>query len=90
LHDTVEDTVATLADIEKLFGPTIAKLVDGVTKISQMTFRNTHEKQSENIRKMIIAMGRDIRVILVKLADRLHNMRTLNHMPLDRQIAIAQ
>jgi len=90
LHDTVEDTVATLADLEKLFGPTIAKLVDGVTKISQMSFRNTHEKQSENIRKMIIAMGRDIRVILVKLADRLHNMRTLNHMPLDRQIAIAQ
>jgi guanosine-3',5'-bis(diphosphate) 3'-pyrophosphohydrolase len=90
LHDTVEDTVATLVDIEKLFGPTIAKLVDGVTKISQMSFRNTHEKQSENIRKMIIAMGRDIRVVLVKLADRLHNMRTLNHMPLDRQISIAQ
>src|SRR5690242_7613519 len=55
-----------------------------------MTFRNTHEKQSENIRKMIIAMGRDIRVIMVKLADRLHNMRTLNFMPEDRQIAIAQ
>ncbi len=90
LHDTVEDTVATLGDIEKLFGPNIAKLVDGVTKISQMTFRNTHERQSENIRKMIIAMGRDIRVILVKLADRLHNMRTLNFMPLDRQISIAQ
>jgi guanosine-3',5'-bis(diphosphate) 3'-pyrophosphohydrolase len=89
LHDTVEDTVATLQDIEKLFGPTIARLVDGVTKISQMTFRNTHEKQSENIRKMIIAMGRDIRVVLVKLADRLHNMRTLNHMPLDRQVSIA-
>jgi guanosine-3',5'-bis(diphosphate) 3'-pyrophosphohydrolase len=90
LHDTVEDTVATLQDIEKIFGTTIARLVDGVTKISQMTFRNTHEKQSENIRKMIIAMGRDIRVVLVKLADRLHNMRTLNHMPLDRQVAIAQ
>ncbi|MDZ4676621.1 MAG: bifunctional (p)ppGpp synthetase/guanosine-3',5'-bis(diphosphate) 3'-pyrophosphohydrolase [Oligoflexia bacterium] len=90
LHDTVEDTVATLEDIEKLFGPTIASLVDGVTKISQMSFRNTHEKQSENIRKMIIAMGRDIRVILVKLADRLHNMRTLNHMPIDRQVIISQ
>lgn len=90
LHDTVEDTVANLGDIEKNFGPEIAKLVDGVTKISQMTFRNTHEKQGENIRKMIIAMGKDIRVVLVKLADRLHNMRTLEHMPLDRQIAIAQ
>ncbi|MCC6277027.1 MAG: bifunctional (p)ppGpp synthetase/guanosine-3',5'-bis(diphosphate) 3'-pyrophosphohydrolase [Oligoflexia bacterium] len=90
LHDTVEDTVATLQDIEKMFGPTIAYLVDGVTKISQMTFRNTHEKQSENIRKMIIAMGRDIRVVLVKLADRLHNMRTLNHMPVEKQTIIAQ
>ncbi len=90
LHDTVEDTVATLADIEKDFGPTVAKLVDGVTKISQLTIKNTHEKQSENVRKMIVAMGRDIRVILVKLSDRLHNMRTLQFMPLDKQITIAQ
>ena len=81
LHDTVEDTEVTLKDIEREFGPTVAKLVDGVTKISLMKFRNTHEKQGENIRKMIVAMGKDIRVVLVKLADRLHNMRTLNHMP---------
>lgn len=90
LHDTVEDTLATIVDIEKNFGPTVARLVDGVTKISQMSFKNTHERQSENIRKMIVAMGRDIRVILVKLADRLHNMRTLNHMPLDKQVLVAQ
>lgn len=90
LHDTVEDTLAKIEDIEKNFGPVVAKLVDGVTKISQMSFKNTHERQSENIRKMIVAMGRDIRVILVKLADRLHNMRTLSHMPLDKQVTIAQ
>jgi len=90
LHDTVEDTVATLEDIEKNFGSNVARLVDGVTKISQMTFRNTHEKQAENIRKMILAMGKDLRVILVKLADRLHNMRTLMYMPFDKQVAIAQ
>lgn len=90
LHDTVEDTVATLADIESNFGPSVSHLVDGVTKISQIKFRNTHEKQSENIRKMLIAMGKDIRVILVKLADRLHNMRTLNFMPVERQVPIAR
>ncbi len=89
LHDTVEDTQVTLADIEKTFGPTVARLVDGVTKISLMKFRNTHEKQGENIRKMIVAMGKDVRVVLVKLADRLHNMRTLNHMPPDKQARIA-
>lgn len=89
LHDTVEDTTATLIDIEKLFGSTVAKMVDGVTKISLMKFRNTHEKQGENIRKMIVAMGKDVRVVLVKLADRLHNMRTLNHMPPDKQAKIA-
>ncbi len=89
LHDTVEDTQVTLPDIEKNFGPTVARLVDGVTKISLMKFRNTHEKQGENIRKMIVAMGKDVRVVLVKLADRLHNMRTLNHMPPDKQARIA-
>ena len=89
LHDTVEDTAVTLADIEKNFGATVARLVDGVTKISLMKFRNTHEKQGENIRKMIVAMGKDIRVVLVKLADRLHNMRTLNHMPPEKQARIA-
>lgn len=89
LHDTVEDTNATLEEIEKLFGPTVARMVDGVTKISLMKFRNTHEKQGENIRKMIVAMGKDVRVVLVKLADRLHNMRTLNHMPPEKQSRIA-
>jgi len=90
LHDTVEDTQVTLADIEREFGKVVAHLVDGVTKISLMKFRNTHEKQGENIRKMIVAMGRDVRVVLVKLADRLHNMRTLNHMPPDKQSRIAR
>ena len=85
LHDTVEDTEVTLEDIEKNFGEVVAHLVDGVTKISQMTFKHTHEKQGENIRKMIVAMGKDVRVVLVKLADRLHNMRTLTHMPYDKQ-----
>lgn len=90
LHDTVEDTYATLQDIEQEFGKQISELVDGVTKISKISFRNTHEKQGENIRKMIVAMGKDVRVILVKLADRLHNMRSLNHMPPEKQMRIAQ
>lgn len=90
LHDTVEDTGVSLEDIKREFGETIASLVDGVTKISQINFRNSFEKQGENIRKMIIAMGKDVRVVLVKLADRLHNMRTLNHMPYDKQERIAQ
>lgn len=90
LHDTVEDTSVTLTDIETNFGGDIAQLVDGVTKISQISFKHTHEKQGENIRKMIIAMGKDIRVVLVKLADRLHNMRTLTHMPYEKQAVIAQ
>ena len=90
LHDTVEDTHATLPEIEKLFGKQISELVDGVTKISKISFRNTHEKQGENIRKMIVAMGKDVRVVLVKLADRLHNMRSLNHMPPEKQRVIAQ
>lgn len=89
LHDTVEDTHATLEDIRREFGDSVAQLVDGVTKISQMKFRNSLEKQGENIRKMIVAMGKDVRVILVKLADRLHNMRTLNFMPFEKQEKIA-
>jgi GTP pyrophosphokinase len=90
LHDTVEDTHATIADIRREFGETIALLVDGVTKISKMNFKTSTERQGENIRKMIVAMGKDVRVILVKLADRLHNMRTLNHMPYEKQSRIAQ
>ena len=89
LHDVVEDTEVSLEDIKKEFGPSIAFLLDGVTKISRMNFRNTYHKQSENIRKMIVAMGRDVRVILIKLADRLHNLQTLQYMPKDRQEAIA-
>ena len=90
LHDTVEDTEVTLEDITRLFGKDISLLVDGVTKITQMKFRNTHEKQGENIRKMIVAMGKDVRVILVKLADRLHNMRTLGALPAEKRHRIAR
>ncbi len=89
LHDTVEDTYATLDDIRREFGDAVAQLVDGVTKISQMKFKNSNEKQGENIRKMIVAMGRDVRVLLVKLCDRLHNMRTMNFMPFEKQERIA-
>ena len=77
LHDTVEDTLATLADIEKLFGPEIARLVDGVTKLSRLELQSDQTKQAENFRKLVLAMSEDIRVLLVKLSDRLHNMRTL-------------
>jgi len=90
LHDTVEDTVATLEEIEALFGEEIKNLVDGVTKLSKIHFTTTEERQAENFRKMIMAMAKDIRVILVKLADRIHNMRTLEHMPEMRQVGIAQ
>ncbi|MCS6838626.1 MAG: HD domain-containing protein, partial [Bdellovibrionaceae bacterium] len=89
LHDTVEDTSITLADIQREFGDTIAHLVDGVTKISKLNFKSSLQQQGENIRKMIVAMGKDVRVILVKLADRLHNMRTLHHMPYEKQASIA-
>ncbi|MFM8316370.1 MAG: RelA/SpoT family protein [Deltaproteobacteria bacterium] len=90
LHDTVEDTVATLEQIEAEFGPEIAALVDGVTKISQISFQTSEEKQAENFRKMVFAMAKDLRVILVKLADRTHNMRTLQHLRPDKQARIAQ
>jgi GTP pyrophosphokinase len=89
LHDTVEDTYTTLEKIEETFGPDIAHLVDGVTKISSLTFEKKADHEAENFRKMIFAMSKDIRVILVKLADRLHNMRTLNYMSRDKQKIIA-
>lgn len=89
LHDTVEDTDVTIADIKREFGDAVAALVDGVTKISKMNFKTSTERQGENIRKMIVAMGKDVRVILVKLCDRLHNMRTLKHMPYEKQARIA-
>ena len=78
LHDTVEDTVATLDDIDKLFGREIRDLVDGVTKLSQLELQSDASKQAENFRKLVLAMAKDLRVLLVKLADRLHNMRTLD------------
>jgi GTP pyrophosphokinase len=80
LHDTIEDTNATHADIEKLFGPDVARLVDGVTKLSRIELQSDRTKQAENFRKLVLAMSEDIRVLLIKLADRLHNMRTLLHI----------
>ena len=85
LHDVIEDTVASLDEVRDLFGPEVATLVDGVTKVSKITFSSRAEKQAENFRKMVIAMAHDIRVVLIKLADRLHNMRTLSHLARDRQ-----
>src|SRR5712692_8193029 len=85
LHDTVEDTVATLDDIERLFGPDIARLVDGVTKLSRIELQSDQTKQAENFRKLVLAMSEDIRVLLVKLADRLHNMQTLRFLKDEEQ-----
>jgi len=89
LHDAVEDTLTTVAQLEEIFGKEIAVLVDGVTKISKIEFQSREERQAENFRKMILAMSRDIRVLLVKLADRLHNMRTLDFMPSGARLRIA-
>jgi len=90
LHDTVEDTDTTVDDIEEWFGSDVADIVDGVTKISQMDFESKAVQQAENIRKLILAMAEDIRVLMVKLADRMHNMRTLEFMKPVKQRLIAQ
>src|SRR5207247_2237223 len=90
LHDVVEDTLTTIDRIQELFGPEVAHVVEGVTEISAIAFSSSEERQAENFRKMLLAMVDDIRVILVKLADRLHNMRTLSHLPEERRTKIAQ
>ena len=90
LHDVVEDTSVSLDIIKEQFNDTVAFLVDGVSKVSQINFKNTQKKDSENMRKMIVAMACDVRVILVKIADRLHNMRTLVHLPPEKRLKVAQ
>lgn len=89
LHDVVEDTDTSLDELKKLFGEDVAMLVDGVTKIGKIPLYTKEEQQAENVRKILLAMSQDIRVIIIKLADRLHNMRTLNHRPANKQRATA-
>ncbi|MFN2239317.1 MAG: bifunctional (p)ppGpp synthetase/guanosine-3',5'-bis(diphosphate) 3'-pyrophosphohydrolase [Thermoanaerobaculia bacterium] len=90
LHDVIEDTLTTKEKIEELFGPDVAEIVESLTKISRYAYVSREEEQAETFRKMILAMVSDLRVVLVKLADRLHNMRTLHHLPQDRRVRIAQ
>jgi len=90
LHDTLEDTVATADELEREFGKEVVHLVDGVTKIGKITFRSSEEKQAENFRKMVLSMADDIRVVIIKLADRLHNMRTLEHLGEKKRQEISQ
>src|SRR6202171_2939052 len=81
LHDTVEDTALPAVEVEREFGPEVARLVDGVTKLGRIALRSDQQQRAENIRKMMVAMAEDLRVVLIKLADRLHNMRTLDPLP---------
>ncbi|MGH7568247.1 MAG: RelA/SpoT family protein [Gemmatimonadales bacterium] len=90
LHDVVEDSNVSLEDIRRDFGPEVAELVDGLTKLSSLTFRSTAEEQAENYRKLLMSVAKDARVILIKLADRLHNMRTLEHLTTEQRTRIAQ
>jgi GTP pyrophosphokinase len=90
LHDAVEDSDLSIFDVTEGFGPQVASLVDGVTKLGKVPYLSRQEQQAESFRKMLLAMSQDIRVLLVKLADRLDNMRTLEHMPLDKQLRIAR
>src|ERR1700684_674061 len=90
LHDAVEDTPVTTEDITEQFGEQVAHIVEGVTKIDKIQFANREDRQAENVRKMLLAMVSDVRVVLIKMADRLHNMRTLQHLSPDRQESIAR
>src|SRR5579864_9523917 len=90
LHDAIEDTEYPVARIEERFGPDVARLVEGVTKISRLNMTAPETRQAENVRKMLLAMVTDVRVVLVKLADRLHNMRTLGYLPAEKQERIAR
>ncbi len=90
LHDTIEDTLTTAEQIEKEFGRDVAFLVGGLTKLSRISFGSQEERQSENFRKMILAMSPDIRILVVRLADRIHNMRTFQYQPKDQRIYIAK
>ena len=87
LHDCIEDTNVSHADIARIFNPTVAELVEGVTKLTKANFSSTEEAQMENLRKMFMAMSKDIRVVLIKIADRLHNMRTMQYMKPEKQIS---
>src|SRR5207245_763011 len=89
LHDVVEDAGVTVDDIRREFGGEVADLVDGLTKLSSLTFRSTAEEQAENYRKLLLSIAKDARVIIIKLADRLHNMRTLEHLDAEKQRRIA-
>ena len=89
LHDVVEDTSYTLNDIERMFGETVARIVDGLTKISNMPYDGDVSLQAENFRKMLLTLNEDIRVIIIKIADRLHNMQTMESMPPHKQVKIA-